>query len=210
MSALNIRINTRPVLSSSLERNLSYDPEQLLESNLQRYLEIMKNASATLDTIVFPEATLNDIPTGVLIPEANKNIVPCSDQTYAEGNLVKLISCSANTYSRYVVENIVTKVKSPDAEMITNKDKRRCSDRPNGFSYYNTNVVFNRKGEVIARYRKFNLFYEDIDKPSKPELVTFDTDFGVRFGTFICFDLIFRWPSNEILYNRDVTDIVFS
>lgn len=42
-------------------------------------------------------------------------------------------------------------------------------------SYYNTNVVFDRNGTVISRYRKFNLWVVEekkVDKPFKPTMVT--------------------------------------
>ncbi|KAG4065202.1 hypothetical protein HA402_007599 [Bradysia odoriphaga] len=89
-------------------------------------------------------------------------------------------------------------------------DPRKCTDRDDGFSYYNTNVVFDRIGTLISRYRKFNLFGERVDKPFKPSIAYFDTDFGVRFGHFICFDLQFRSPALELVRDYNITDIVFT
>jgi hypothetical protein len=77
-------------------------------------------------------------------------------------------------------------------------------------SYYNTNVVFDRNGTVISRYRKFNLFDEQNDKPFKPQLATFQTDFGVKFGHFICFDIMFREPALRLTQTQNVTDIIFT
>lgn len=42
-----------------------------------------------------------------------------------------------------------------------------------------------------------------------PEIVTFDTDFGVKFGTFICFDILFREPATQLTRVHQVTDIVY-
>lgn len=42
-----------------------------------------------------------------------------------------------------------------------------------------------------------------------PEIVTFDTDFGVKFGTFICFDILFREPAIQLTRVHQVTDIVY-
>jgi len=200
------------VVEFAPDQTRNFTSAQLLNANLQRYLQIMIDAPATLDILVFPEMTLNSMLQAVEIPEAAEKIVPCDNSTFAEGNLVKLISCSAKSYQRYIVANFITKVQCPDPEMIANGDTRNCSRRADGFSYYNTNVVFDRKGEVIARYRKFNLFGEAVDRPAKPALVTFDTDFGVRFGTFICFDLTFRRPAIELVRNATatgVTDIIY-
>lgn len=181
-----------------------------LKSSQQQYLDIMRNAPANLDIIVFPEATLNNFGTAVEIPLSAEKIAPCKHQNFNESSFLSQISCSAKQFQRYVVINIATKAKCPDPQMIANSDPRKCSDRDDGFSYYNTNVVFNRNGEIIARYRKFNLFGEKVDRPSKPELVTFDTDFGVKFGTFICFDLMFRRPALALLRDAGVTDVVFT
>jgi len=65
---------------------------------------------------------------------------------------------------------------------------------------YNTSCLFDRGGELVARYRKIHLF--DVDPPGQPplresslfaagtELVTHDTDLG-RVGLSICYDLRF-------------------
>lgn len=180
---------------------------QILEINLNEYLRIMDEAPSTLDIIAFPESTLNSILTAPEIPEPEEKISPCD--TMGFDDLIKKLSCSAKKHQRYVVINISTKVRCPDADMVAQKDPRNCS-RTDSNSYYNTNVVFDRKGVVISRYRKFNLFGESVDKPFKPTMVTFDTDFGVTFGTFICFDLMFRKPALELIRTNKVTDIIFT
>jgi len=189
------------------QRNITSDA--LLISNLRHYLEIMENAPSNLDIIVFPELTLNSFETALEVPEPEENISPCDNGSFAIESTVKQISCAAKNFSRYVVINIVTKVICPDSDMIAQNDPRNCSDRNDGFSYYNTNIVFDRSGTVISRYRKFNLFGERVDKPYKPSMVYFDTDFGVRFGQFICFDLQFRYPALELVRTYNITDIVF-
>jgi len=70
-----------------------------------------------------------------------------------------------------------------------------------------------RKLHVIFyfRYRKYNLFGEiGTSITDEPELAVFDTDFGVRFGMFICFDLMFERPAQQLIKQLQVTDIVFS
>ena len=177
----------------------------------------MNEAPSNLDIIVFPEMTLNEFETAVEIPKVDDKVSPCVIDDYSADNLVKKISCAARSFRRYVVVNIVTKIKCPDEEMIENEDPRSCKDREDGFSYYNTNVVFDRDGILISRYRKYNLFGEEVDKPFKPAMVVFDTDFGIKFGHFICFDLMFRRPALELVrmtdssgFFKNLTDIIFT
>lgn len=61
------------------------------------------------------------------------------------------------------------------------------------------------------RYRKFNLFIElGFNHTNLSELCTFDTDFGVRFGMFICFDILFKDPAIRLIQESGVKDIIFS
>ncbi|XP_037050780.1 vanin-like protein 2 [Bradysia coprophila] len=197
------------VVEFNYEREPSITQYSRTASNLANYLEIMRTAPMTLDIIVFPEMTLNQMQTAVEIPEPKDKVSPCDSVDYLEDNLVKQISCSAKMYQRYVVVGVVTKVYCPDEDMIEQNDQRNCSDREDRMSYYNTNVVFDRNGMVVSRYRKFNLFGEDVDRPLVPTLAVFETDFGVRFGHFICFDILFRYPALELIRSENITDIIY-
>lgn len=56
-----------------------------------------------------------------------------------------------------------------------------------------------------------NLYMEpQFDNTKIPEIVTFDTDFGVRFGTFICFDILFAVPALNLTRIEGVSNIVYS
>lgn len=189
------------------ERNPNITEDDRTKANVAKYLKIMEEAPSDLDIIVFPEMTLNNMETAVETPEPNDKVVVCD--AYPVDNIAKQISCAAKNFKRYVVINVVTKARCPDDDMIANDDPRDCAAREDGFSYYNTNIVFDRTGRLISRYRKFNLFGEEVDKPIKPSLIIFDTDFGVKFGQFICFDLMFRSPALELIRTAGVTDIVF-
>lgn len=69
-----------------------------------------------------------------------------------------------------------------------------------GERIFNTSLLFDRAGELVARYRKIHLF--DVDLPGQPplresftyspggEVVTAATEFG-RIGLSICYDLRF-------------------
>lgn len=63
----------------------------------------------------------------------------------------------------------------------------------------------------FSRYRKYNLFREvGFNRTEPSELCTFDTDFGVRFGMFICFDILFQDPAARLVRETGVKDIIFS
>lgn len=61
----------------------------------------------------------------------------------------------------------------------------------------------------VIRYRKINLYNEPKLTPGN-ETVTFDTEFGVTFGLFTCFDILYQNPSRDILDDPRVTDIIYS
>ena len=74
---------------------------------------------------------------------------------------------------------------------------------------YNTNVVYNPNGTLVARYHKQNLFFEArFDTPTTTDFSFFDTPFG-RFGTFICFDLLFRAPPIPLVEQYQIDHVVF-
>jgi pantetheine hydrolase len=60
---------------------------------------------------------------------------------------------------------------------------------------YNTQVVFNEQGELLAKYHKSHLYYEPQWDRGDGVPVTFTTSFGVRFGLMICYDIM--WPEPQ-------------
>lgn len=101
----------------------------------------------------------------------------------------------------YIVINLLEKVN------CTGNNK--CPK--NGHLLYNTNVVFDRNGAVIARYRKWNLYGEPkMNRTEKPELSYFHSDFNVTFGQFICFDILSKTPALNLVKDNNITDILYS
>lgn len=179
------------------------------EMNLKNYLEFMYSATTNdVDILVFPESSLNNLVTAAFVPEPEDNVDPCLDIINAWDPVVKDISCAAKATRKYIVINLTEKSVCPDKQQIRFNDTRPCAEI--GINRYNTNVVFNRAGVVIAKYRKFNLFGESgILNPLKPESIPFKTDFGVTFGQFICFDLMFDRPALNLI-NAGITDFIFT
>ncbi|XP_032668892.1 vanin-like protein 1 [Odontomachus brunneus] len=180
-----------------------------LKTNTDAYIKHIKTANASdVDIIVFPEDGLTTIHLPqreqmddwtTIIPAASKNYIPCDENTIEVSDTLKRISCAAKENRIYVVINIAEKVPC-NKNTCTKYDK----------VYHNTNVVFDRNGKIIARYRKVNLFVEPAFNTTKiPEIITFDTDFGVKFGTFICFDVLFKIPALYLTRIHQVTDFVY-
>ncbi|XP_025993534.2 vanin-like protein 1 [Solenopsis invicta] len=182
-----------------------------MNENSDVYVRFITTAARdNVDIIVFPEdgLTTSSLPGRdkmgdwtTVIPSASDNCTPCYENTMEISEILKKISCAASNNEIYVVINI--------AEKVT------CTSEPcpkDKVFYYNTNVVFDRTGKIIAKYRKTNLFVTEVNKfdvTKIPEIVTFDTDFGVKFGTFICFDILFDEPALNLTRDFQVTDIVY-
>lgn len=107
------------------------------------------------------------------------------------------MSCAAKQYNAYLVVNYIEK-----------EDCNNCGgDNKN---LYNSNIIFDRNGTIISRYRKYNLFQEfSFNITHEPDISIFETDFGVKFGHFICFDILFETPALELLRKHKITDIVY-
>lgn len=173
--------------------------------NLAAYVEIIGSANASeTDIIVFPEATLAALTTPSFAPAPEQLVAPCLSDPQAEyyAQYIVAISCAARNASKYVVINFSERQLCTD----TPEDPRPCAS--NGYNVFNTNLVFDRKGVVISRYRKVNLYGEPRNTTYQPEYITFETDFNVTFGHFICFDILFYTPVQDLV-EQGVRDFVY-
>lgn len=167
-----------------------------VEKAVTAYEELIESTTQA-DIIVFPESTLNSIHQAFVVPEPTDNLSPCDDE---EGDLwpagLRRISCTARKTRKYVVINITEK----KVNVVEEKEE---------VLHYNANIVFDRNGVLISRYRKFNLFGEaGINVTDTSDISFFTTDFNVTFGHFICFDLLFKTPAMKLMENKQITDIV--
>ncbi|XP_066467301.1 pantetheinase-like [Tiliqua scincoides] len=136
------------------------------------------------------------------IPDPLVNWVPCTDpERFGHAPVQERLSCLARHNSIYVVANI------GDKKPCNHTDPRCPMD---GRYQYNTNVVFDSDGKLVARYHKFNLFMSEqqFDSPKEPELVTWNTTFG-KFGIFTCFDILFHDPAVALVSKLGVDTILF-
>lgn len=178
------------------------EPVEEAFTNLFSYINLIYTTT-DVDIIVFPESTLNNYDTGEFFSE---NVAPCGSGNH--GPIVNSISCAARHTKKYVSINLVETSLCPDQQQIELNDTRPCPiDKINK---YNTNVVFDRNGTIVSKYRKFNLYGEkEVIHPLYPQAVSFMTDFGVKFGHIICFDILFYEPTMDLVRKQGVTDIIF-
>uniref|UniRef100_A0A6G1RC36 Vanin 1 n=1 Tax=Hypotaenidia okinawae TaxID=2861861 RepID=A0A6G1RC36_9GRUI len=136
------------------------------------------------------------------IPDPAVNWIPCTDPTrFAPAPVQERLSCMARNNSIYVVANI------GDKKPCNSSDPGCPSD---GRYQYNTNVVYDSEGKLVARYHKYNLFRREtqFNYPKEPERVTFDTLFG-KFGIFTCFDILFQDPAVVLVSELQVDTVLF-
>uniref|UniRef100_A0A8V0XW73 CN hydrolase domain-containing protein n=2 Tax=Gallus gallus TaxID=9031 RepID=A0A8V0XW73_CHICK len=136
------------------------------------------------------------------IPDPEVNWIPCTDPTrFGRTPVQERLSCMARNNSIYVVANI------GDKKPCNSSDPNCPSD---GRYQYNTDVVFDSEGKLVARYHKYNLFRQEtqFNYPKEPEFITFETPFG-KFGVFTCFDILFREPAVVLASELQVDTVLF-
>ncbi|XP_013382532.2 pantetheinase [Lingula anatina] len=189
----------------------------VMKQNLQVYETATAEAKKKgAEIIVFPEDGLygfeftrevfhyftEDIPN----PETQPGWNPCKDQHPGDPTNTPVqywLSCMALNNSIYLVANV------GDVKYCNVKSDKLCP--ADGRYQYNTNVVYDPEGRLVARYHKQNLFMGEklkYNQPHQCEYTTFTTPFG-KFGTFTCFDVLFREPPISLVENYGVDNVVF-
>ena len=83
-----------------------------------------------------------------------------------------------------------------------------------GDSLFQTNVIFESDGNLIAKYHKQHLFKKEaeiftVPKDKTYRYITFRTNFNVEFSVFICYDILFCYPPLEMV-KRGIKNFVYS
>jgi predicted amidohydrolase len=120
-------------------------------------------------------------PFGEQVPSVGSS--PCGGSAAALHPVTSAAACLARKHSIVLVLDLIERVP--------------CAACADGRLQYNTAIALDEHGVLLAKYRKYALFGTEptyLDRPlGQPSNGTwFDTSFGVRFGLFICYDLLWQ------------------
>jgi pantetheine hydrolase len=171
---------------------------------------VAQAAAAGARIVVLPEYGLNGpvfrtrdeaLPYLESIPAPGS--LPCQNDSALLYPVSASLSCLAQKYEIILVANL------GDVQYCSRQKDPICP--PDGRYQYNAQVAFDESGLVLNKYWKEHLYYEFyFDTPVGQMPKFFDTSFGVRFGMFICFDIIFGYPGLELMRTYNVQHFVYS
>jgi hypothetical protein len=195
------------------------DPYEYVRQNLQVYEEAASRAEVhKFDILVTAEQALffinkvkgkpnvsdrdelrilaQDIP-----DPKDGRFVPCIQAEFDDRPILKNLSCIARKNNIYFVADIT--------------DIKNCSGDPkcpsDGIRLFNCQVAFDRQGIIIGRYHKHHLYGEFmLNQDPVQDFRFFDSDFGVRFGLYICWDRVYKDPIIGLIDKYNVTSMALS
>lgn len=215
------------------------NPNLTITKNLALYEQIINEAAhANVDIIVFPEGSLGDITAGdrrslvnyceiIQYPfsrhdsqsndhQSGYDVAPCQDPAYNHSsNLqVKTLSCLAQKYKQALTINQCIRETCTPGLFNQSIYHFSASSCPSDGQYlWSTNVVYGPDGHIGAMYAKTHLFdsksFDAASEDQPIEQSIYHSDFGVTFGTIICFDIEFRLPLSRVL-ESGVSHLLFT
>ncbi|KAB7502214.1 hypothetical protein Anas_07600 [Armadillidium nasatum] len=138
---------------------------------------------------MFHNNTENFLTFTQYVPDPSLRMVVCDQEEEPVNKYegIKILSCGARANEIYIVADLAefvpcSKEKIDQSLPWGYKIHENCPD--NGYFIHNTQVVFDREGAVIARYRKQNLYLELLftPGPQNDKEAIFVTDFNVAFS----------------------------
>lgn len=202
----HVVLNPKPHVPLSRQEALQH-----MRQNLQVYEQQAASAAQKgAQIIVFPEDGLHGFnfsrssirPYLEVVPDPQLEVWnPCEHpELHPNTEVQQWLSCMARRYDLYLVANMGSLQPCSSGSAPCPEDGRW---------QFNTNVVFRSDGQLVARYHKHNLYFEEaFDRPPHTELVTFHTPFAGTFGLITCFDILFRQPTVELL-QKGVRQLIF-
>lgn len=202
------------------ESRLRKPVNEIVLENLNVYENVAHEASRLgAEIIVFPEGGLiqGKLMTFELfqvIPNLNDTsksrvsqsvvvdlCLPTTQNHLLDYHIIRRLSCLAKKTGMFISVNLGEK------SLCNSHDPNCPSD---GWVKYNTNILFDKNGSLIAKYRKSHLFFEPVFRaPQKPEVVAVETPLG-RLGMVVCFDILFEHPLFDLVDDKRIDTLLFS
>ena len=188
--------------------------QQNMMKNLQSFELLMQQAHVRgVQVIVFPEDGITGdafvsratcYPYLENIPAVGGDVInPCLNNSFDDRPVLKKLSCMAREHAMVLIANM------GDVQECTSSIDPYCPR--DGHYQFNTDVVFDSDGSLLAKYHKTHLFSGEaliFDFPPSAEVVTFKVSFGVTFGIFTCYDILFCDPPFKLI-QESVKNIIF-
>ena len=179
--------------------------------NNNNILLMKKNYSKQdVDLIVFPESGLMTgirnrqmaLQYSIQMPNKLTGLCENIEDIYdLSVSILKRLSCLAMKYEIFIVAQML------DKQPCNKNQTTECRD--DGYYIFNTAIMFDRTGQLIAKYHKMQPYGEmDLDPAQHDELIYIDTSLG-RFGFQICFDIIYKKPGHILATEYNVDTIIF-
>merc|ERR1711936_212617 len=181
-----------------MEVNLAVLREQVVEASIQGASIILLPEDA-IHGYGFNRQTLRPFLEHVP-PEADGSN-PCYEDSWVDDAYVQIqLSCMAAENNIYVAADMGSVLNDCD----------QCVDKHDSSCFFNTQVVYDNTGALVAIYHKYNLWTSELptfNVDPLPQLVTVDTDFG-RLGLAICADLMWKSPIVDLANLDDIDTLL--
>lgn len=179
------------------------DAQSIVQQNLERYDDAARAARKNgAQIIVFPEWGLFGRPPRTT-PLSKSSMELFKE---AVGEVGENLAARTNDESCSIVHRLAVLAQKHSIVVVANV----CEDNGEG-KLFNTEVALSEDGILLAKYHKMNVFLRHIfDTPPTKEVVTFRTSFGVTFGLFVCFDLLWPEPQTSLRNEHNVTQFCYS
>lgn len=185
---------------------------QYVQNNLIGFENILKRITAEggAQIVVFPENAIlgvdlertrkNIYPYLEVIPTPQlSKILPCNDIEYSDRPILTNLSCFARNYNVVLVANM--------------GEVQRCSgdfvDCPKDEHFqFNTNVVFENDGHLIAKYQKQHQYDIENNTFNPGSQISSSIAFSISFGMLICLDILHKEPGSSLVSTLNMKNFI--